>query len=114
MIPIFARLYEKMKALLEYIDLLKSNADVLSERFGISYFRIFGSVARQEHHEGSDVDIFVVMPSVFYTYCEAADFLEELRSCKVDLVSDHKNLRPFFKQQIEKIWSGCLRSCVIC
>ncbi|MBQ0128525.1 MAG: nucleotidyltransferase family protein [bacterium] len=91
-----------MKTLQEYIDLLKSNADFLSERFGISYLRIFGSVAREQHHEGSDVDIFVVMPPVFYNYCEAADFLEELLGCKVDLVSNHKNLRPFFKQQIEK------------
>lgn len=91
-----------MKTLQDYIELLKSNAEVLSQRFGISYLRIFGSVAREQHHEGSDVDIFVVMPPVFYNYCEAVDFLEELLGCKVDLVSNHKNLRPFFKQQIEK------------
>lgn len=39
-----------MKTLQDYIELLKSNAEVLSQRFGISYLRIFGSVAREQHH----------------------------------------------------------------
>ena len=63
-----------MKSLQDYIELLKSNAEVLSQRFGISYLRIFGSVAREQHHEGSDVDIFVVMPPVFNNYSKLLIF----------------------------------------
>ena len=33
---------------------------------------------------------------------QAAQYLEELLGCSVDLISDHKNLRPFFKEQIER------------
>lgn len=86
----------------EYIAILQANADELQNRFGITYMRLFGSVARNQHNEDSDVDLFVVIPPVFYTICEAADFLENLLGCRVDVVRDHNNLKPLFKQQIEK------------
>ena len=62
---------------------------------------LFGSVARNEHHEGSDVDLFVTMPPQFYNYIAASQYLENLLGCNIDLISDHKHLRPFFKHQIE-------------
>ena len=31
-----------------------------------------------------------------------AQFLEQLLGCSVDLIRDHQNLRPFFRQQINK------------
>ena len=37
----------------EYIDILKSHADVLRTNYGISYMRLFGSVAKDEHHGDS-------------------------------------------------------------
>jgi len=67
----------------EYIDILKSHADVLRTNYGISYMRLFGSVAKDEHHGDSDIDLFVVMPSV-------------------DLIRKHNNMRPFFLNQINK------------
>lgn len=91
-----------MKTTSEYIDLIKAHAEELQTKFGITSMRLFGSVARGEHHEGSDVDIFVTMPSKFFNYIEAAQFLEQLLGCHVDLINDHKHLRPFFKQQIEQ------------
>jgi predicted nucleotidyltransferase len=39
--------------------------------------RLFGSVARGEHHEGSDVDIFFTMPPKFFNHIEAAQYLEQ-------------------------------------
>ena len=86
----------------EYIDLIRSHSVELQEKFGISSMRLFGSVARNEHQEGSDVDLIVTMPPVFYNYILASQFLEELLGCRVDLVQDHKNLRPFLKEQIER------------
>ena len=86
----------------KYIDTIKQYADVLEKRFGISYMCLFGSVARGDQHEGSDVDLFVEMPAVYYNYAEAADFLEDLLGCKVDLVRNREGLRPFFRKQIER------------
>ena len=91
-----------MKTSQEYIEILKAHLPELQERFGITSMRVFGSVARGDHHVGSDIDIFVTMPPKFYNYIEAAQFLEELLGCKVDLITDHPNIRPFFKQQIEQ------------
>ena len=91
-----------MRTAEEYISIIRKNSTELQERFGITYMRLFGSVARGENHEGSDVDLFVRMPAKFYNHILAAQFLEEMLGCKVDLVQDHSGLRPFFKEQIEK------------
>jgi hypothetical protein len=91
-----------MRTTEEYIELIAAHAEELRTKFGITSMRLFGSVARGEHHEGSDVDIYVTMPPKFFVFIEAAQYLEQLLGCHVDLISNHKNLRPFFKQQIEK------------
>ena len=89
-----------MKPQKEYIDILKEHSAELQTKFGITYMRMFGSVARNEHHDGSDVDVFVVMPPKAYTICAAADYLEEILGCNVDLIRKHSNMRPFFLNQI--------------
>lgn len=91
-----------MRTRQEYIDILKSHADVLKTNYGISYMRLFGSVARDEHHGDSDVDLFVVMPAKAYTLCAAADYLESILGTSVDLIRKHNNMRPFFLNQINK------------
>ena len=91
-----------MRSRQEYIDIIRNHAEVLREQYGITSMRLFGSVARNEHHEGSDVDIFVTMPPKFFNYIEASQYLEKLLGCHVDLIRDHSNLRPFFKEQIEQ------------
>ena len=91
-----------MRTSQEYIDIIRSHAAELRQQYGITSMRLFGSVARNEHREGSDVDIYVTMPPKFFNYIQAAQYLEELLGCSVDLISDHKNLRPFFKEQIER------------
>ena len=90
-----------MKTSEEYIRILREHATELKQQFGITSMRVFGSVARGEHHEGSDIDIYVTMPPKFYNHILAAQYLENLLGCEVDVVQDHKNLRPFFRKQIE-------------
>lgn len=91
-----------MKTRQEYIEILKSHADELKTNYGISYMRLFGSVARDEHHSGSDIDLFVVMPPKVYSLCAAADYLESILDTSVDLIRKHSNMRPFFLNQINK------------
>lgn len=90
-----------MRTSQEYIDLLREHQAELQQQFGIERMRLFGSVARGVHREDSDVDLFVTMPSKFFNFILAAQYLEQLLGCKVDLIQDHDNLRPFFRQQIE-------------
>ena len=100
-IDIFAQKYKSMKSRGEYIQIIKAHAPELQSRFGIQSMSLFGSVARNEQHEGSDIDLFVKMPPKFFNYIEASEYLRKLLGCDVDLISDHRNLRPFFRKQIE-------------
>ena len=91
-----------MRTRQEYIDILRSHTDELRSNFGISYMRLFGSVAKDEHRDDSDVDLFVVMPAKAYMLCAAADYLGSILGTSVDLVRKHDNMRPFFLNQINK------------
>ena len=101
-IVIFAQKLKSMKTRSEYIQIIRDHAPELQSRFGIQSMSLFGSVARNEQHEGSDVDLFVKMPPKFFNYIEASEYLRNILECDVDLISDHRNLRPFFRKQIER------------
>ena len=98
----FAQKNKSMKTRSEYIQIIRAHAPELQSRFGIQSMSLFGSVARNEQHEGSDVDLFVKMPPKFFNYIEASEYLRNILECDVDLISDHRNLRPFFRKQIER------------
>ncbi len=91
-----------MKSTQEYIDLLRVHTSELQTRFGISYMRLFGFVARGEQREDSDVDIFVEMPATMKDVCRAQLFLEKLFGCNVDLIRKHGNLSSYSLNQVEK------------
>ena len=91
-----------MRTRQEYVDIIKAHAEELQSRFGITSMRLFGSIARNEHREESDVDLFVTMPPKMMNYIAAAQYLEELLGKNVDLIQDHRHLRPFFRKQIER------------
>lgn len=91
-----------MKTSQEYIDILKSHAKELENSYGITYMKLFGSVAKGSHQSNSDIDLFVIMPAKAYTVCAAADYLESILGARVDLIRKHRNMRPFFLNQINK------------
>ncbi len=64
---------------------------VLAARFGIEDIRIFGSVARHEAREGSDIDFLVEFPSgtSLLTHAAFERELAELLGCDVDVASVH-------------------------
>ena len=84
------------------MELLKSNVLELKERFGVRSFRIFGSVARNEQSEGSDVDVCVEMAPDVYLLVALKQFLEKLLGCSVDVVRMHRNMNKLLLKQIEK------------
>ena len=73
------------------------------EKFGIIRLGIFGSVAREENNENSDIDIVVEVkkPSLTIMY-ELEQSLKALFGCDVDLVRYRQSLRPLFKSNIQK------------
>lgn len=90
-----------MKTKQEYINILTTNAETLRNRFGIKSLMLFGSVARGEQHEGSDVDVFVEMAPSIFNEMAAREYLENVLQSPVDLVRRHNHLRALFTQRIE-------------
>ena len=95
-------IHDTMKTRSEYIALLQSSSNVLRERFGVCSLRLFGSVAREEQKETSDVDVCVEMSPKLYLFVELGLFLEELLGCHVDVVRMHRNMNVFLKREIER------------
>ena len=87
----------------DYIALLQGCSGTLRNDYGIKSLRLFGSVARGEDHEGSDVDLFVETetPNPF-VLMDAKDFLEQLVGRSVDIIRNHKNLNPRLRKRIER------------
>lgn len=71
------------------------------EKFGILRLGIFGSVARNENTEDSDIDIVVEVekPSLTLMY-ELKTALKHLFGCEVDVVRYRDSLSPLFKSNI--------------
>lgn len=70
---------------------------------GINRIGIFGSVARGENTDSSDIDIVVdVAHPSFRTMTEMRSLLQSLFGQDVDLVRYRQSLRPRFKQNIDK------------
>lgn len=92
-----------MKSTNEYITLLRTFKAQHSQDYGIDEIGIFGSVARGEQHEGSDVDVCVTMsrPNLFILSGIKQD-LETLFGCSVDIVRKHNHMSPIFLRNLER------------
>jgi uncharacterized protein len=70
--------------------------------FGVRRLGLFGSAARGEASEGSDLDFLVELgKKTFDNYMDLKEFLEELFGCKVDLVMKD-GLKPRLREPILK------------
>ncbi len=87
----------------ECITLLKRYMNILKEKYGITSLSLFGSTARDEQKEGSDIDLFVdtETPNPFLLV-DAKEFLEEAIGSAVDIVRNHQNLNPRLRKRILK------------
>lgn len=88
-----------MKTQIEILNLLKENRDKI-KGFGVRELGVFGSVARNEHKEDSDVDVLVDLEKhTFDAYMDLLFFLEDLFGRKVDLVMKG-TIKPLIKDRI--------------
>ena len=82
-----------MKTTSEYLQLLKQFKDSKAMSYGISKIGLFGSVARGEHKEGSDVDVcFEGNALGLFTMARLKGELEALFGDSVDLLRMRKQL----------------------
>jgi hypothetical protein len=86
----------------ECIDIIKANAEYITSQFEVRSLRLFGSVARNQQRESSDVDVCVEMPPDLFQLIGLKQYLEELLGCDVDVIRVHRNMDTFLLNQIEK------------
>jgi hypothetical protein len=87
-----------MKSLADIIKLLQKQKEDLASRYPIASLAVFGSFARNENVEGSDVDILVEFSdSVGIKFIDLADELEDILKLKVDLVSRKGIKQKYFE-----------------
>jgi len=92
-----------MKTLDEIKDLIKELKETLKQRYKADVIGIFGSFARGEQKEGSDVDIIVRFHegATLFDFVGLSLFLEEKLGLKVDIVPQDA-IRQELKEKIAK------------
>lgn len=92
-----------MKTTAEYIEVLKHYKDKVSDKYGILRLGIFGSVARGEQTDGSDLDVYIEMkePDAF-VMLDIKYELEELLHCRIDIIRFRNNMNVLLKRNIER------------
>jgi predicted nucleotidyltransferase len=87
----------------EYIRLLRQFLSEYGSTYGIRRIGIFGSVARGEHTENSDVDIYYEgAPLGLKSLTGLPRALESYLGTPVDVVRNHSGLNPSFRNRILK------------
>ena len=82
---------------------LKSAMREIKQRFSVKNLAVFGSIARDQANDNSDVDVLVAFSkkASFDLFMDLKFSLEDLLGTKVDLVTD-KALRPQIRLAIEQ------------
>jgi predicted nucleotidyltransferase len=82
---------------------LSECAPEIRRRFSVKALSVFGSVARGEAAEGSDVDVLVAFKqkATFDLFMDLKFYLEDLLGRGVDLVTD-KAIRPQVRRAIDQ------------
>ena len=92
-----------MKTTSEYIALLRKYMAENAHKYGIVRMGIFGSVARGEQTENSDVDVCVEGQLLgFFALAGIKQELDELMFCKVDIVRLRDRMDSFLRERIQR------------
>ena len=92
---------DAMSPLEQILATLREQHAVLSRHYPIHRLALFGSWARGDAREDSDVDILVdVDPTIGLRFVDLGDQLEEALGRRVDLVS-RRAIKPSYWKRIE-------------
>jgi predicted nucleotidyltransferase len=86
----------------EILNQLEQHRAEIVQRFKVKYLALFGSAARDELKENSDIDILVTFNSpTFSVYLGLKRYLEDLLHRKIDLVTE-TGLKPRVRIEVQK------------
>ena len=87
----------------EILGLLREHKTTLARRFGVRDIALFGSFARNQNVDDSDIDILVRFdgPATSKRYFGVQFYIEDLVGRPVDLVTD-KALRAELRPAVER------------
>lgn len=87
----------------EALQLLCSHREEIVREFGVSRLALFGSTARNEADETSDVDLLVSFEggATLRRYMGLSRYLESMLQRRVDLVTD-QSLRQELRPSVER------------
>jgi predicted nucleotidyltransferase len=90
-----------VKKLSEIKSVLHAHADELRDRFKVKSLSVFGSYARNEQTERSDVDVLVeyIEPISLFWLVDTELYLDDLLGVKVDLIMK-RSIRPEIREDV--------------
>lgn len=86
----------------EILDIIRRLKPQLQQQYHLSRIALFGSYARNDQSNDSDIDILVDMEAKYGDLVAVEKVLEENLHHKVDLVRLHRFMRERFKNRIMK------------
>ena len=84
------------------LKLLHEHKQEFEERYDITRLGIFGSVARDEAVDRSDVDVVVEMPPDMFARVSLKEELETIFRSKVDAVRYWRRMNQHLKRRIDR------------
>ena len=87
----------------DVLQILRENKDRFAEKYGVTKIGLFGSFARNEATEESDVDVCVETagPAPFVATHLKEEF-EAMFQRSVDVLQPHQYLRPLLLRRLER------------
>jgi len=92
----------------ETLKLLRAHKAILAQRFGVTELALFGSFARDQATDDSDVDILVRFdkPATSDAFFGTQFYLEDLLGRPVDLATNRDlrvEIRPYVEREIVNV-----------
>lgn len=87
----------------DILNVLRKQKNFLQQKFFVKSIALFGSFARNEAKENSDIDFLVEFDAPLEIYIEnrnaVIEYLQKTFNREVDIANPN-SLKPYFKQQI--------------
>lgn len=84
------------------LNYLKEHYSEFKDKYEVEEIGLFGSYAKGTETKNSDIDIFVKMKPSLFDMVAIKEQIEHDLNAKVDIVREHKNIKPIFLEMIKK------------